>query len=192
MFTLPLGENNIEIWNDCGIEWLDFLNFSSAININTTGGILASFEYVVKRRYGFEASFIYWYEIVDLYFEATDITIEGSPNFILPTIGMNYHFLTDDKKDLYAGGLISLGVIATGVMFDIEVSKDVALGLNLGMDYYLEKSWSLGATIKYIDFGELDFSLLPSGLEGIICNNGLFGIGHMNTISVTLGAGYRF
>jgi hypothetical protein len=33
---------------------------------------------------------------------------------------------------------------------------------------------------------------LPAGLEGIICNNGLFGAGSMNFISVTFGAGYRF
>jgi opacity protein-like surface antigen len=110
----------------------------------------------------------------------------------MPTIGANYHFLTDEKKDLYAGGLCCLGAIATGVGPDIEISKDVALGLNLGMDYYLEGSWSVGATLKYIDFGEIDFSLLPPWLEGVICNNGLFGLGHLNNLSITMGVGYKF
>ncbi|MBI4720471.1 MAG: hypothetical protein HY770_04490 [Chitinivibrionia bacterium] len=192
VFIEPLGDNRVEAWNDCGDGWLDYLSFSGSIKINTTGGVVASFEYVLARKYGIEAGFAYWPTIVDLHFEASGVTVDGSPNFIMPTIGMNYHFLTDEKKDLYAGGLCCLGVIATGFASDIEVSKDVALGLNAGIDYYVKNSWSLGACLKYIDFGELDFSLLPPGLEGIVCDNGLFGIGHMNTISFTLGAGYRF
>lgn len=192
VIILPLGENHVEAWNDCDSGWFDLLDFNSEINVNATGGFLASFEYVVKRRYGLEASLVYWYEFVDLKFETEDVTVEGSPNFIMPTIGANYHFWIDAKKDIYAGGLCCLGVIATGLGTDIEVSKDIALGLNLGMDYYLEESWSVGASMKYIDFGEIDFSLLPSGLDGIICNNGLFGLGHLNNISVTVGAGYRF
>ncbi len=188
----PLGEDRVEGWNDCGSGWLSLLNFYSAINVNTVGGIHASFEYVLARRYGIEASFVHWSNIVSLHFEASGVTIDGSPNFIMPTIGANYHFLVDAKKDVYAGGFCCLGVIATGLGTDIEVSKDVALGLNLGMDFYIKKSWSLGANVKYIDFGELNFSLLPPELEGIICYNGLFGIGHLNCISVTCGIGYRF
>ncbi len=192
IFIRPLGDNHIELWNDCGSGWFDLLNFNSSIDVNTTGGILASFEYVFGTRYGIEAGFAYWHEFVDLNFEATGLTIHGSPNFIMPTIGANYHFLTDEKKDLYAGGLCCLGVIATGMGTDIEISKDIALGLNLGADYYVHDPWSVGLALKYLDFGELDFSLLPPGLEGIICNNGLFGIGHLNCISVTAGIGYRF
>ena len=194
LVTIPLGDNNIEGWNDCGDGWLDYLSFTSTININTTGGALASFEYVLARKFGIEASFVYWKNIIDIQFEAEgwDLTVEGSPNFILPTIGLNYHFKTNAKIDVYGGGLISLGVIATGFGADIEVSKDFALGLSLGMDYYIKKSWSLGATLKYFDFGEMDFSVLPPGVEGIICDNGLFGIGHMNVISLTFGAGYKF
>jgi len=192
VFILPLGDNHVEAWNECDSGWFDLLNFQSAIDVNTTGGFLASFEYVVKGRYGIEASLVYWYEFVGLRFEAEDLLIEGSPNFIMPTIGLNYHFLIDEKKDIYAGGLCCLGVIATGLGADIEVSKDFALGLNLGMDYFVEESWSVGACLKYIDFGEIDFSLLPSGLEGIVCNNGLFGLGHLNCVSMTLGVGYKF
>ncbi len=192
VFILPLGENHVEAWNECDSGWLDLLNFSSSIDVNTTGGFLASFEYVVKSRYGLEVSLVYWYEFVGLRFETEDVTVEGSPNFIMPTIGVNYHVLVDEKKDIYTGGLCCLGVIATGLGTDIEVSKDIALGLNLGMDYYVKESWSVGGSVKYIDFGEIDFSLLPAGLEGIVCNNGLFGLGHLNNISVTLGVGYRF
>jgi outer membrane protein W len=194
LVTIPLGDNTIEGWNDCGEGWLEYVSFTSTININTTGGVLASFEYVLARRFGIEASFVYWYKFIDLQFEAEglDLTVEGSPNFILPTIGLNYHFMTNEKVDIYGGGLISLGVIATGFGSDIEVSKDVALGLTFGTDYYVKKSWSLGATLKYIDFGELDFSVLPPGVEGFICDNGLFGIGHLNVISITFGAGFKF
>jgi outer membrane protein W len=191
LLTLPLGTNHVEAWNDCGSGWLDYLSFASSIDVNTSGGLLASFEYVVARRYGFEASFVYWSKIVNLRFAATGITIEGSPNFIMPTLGVNYHFLTDEKKDLYGGALCALGVIATGFGTDIDVSKDVALGLNLGLDYYVRKSWSVGANLKYVDFGRLDFSVLPPGV-GFICDNGLFGVGHMNVISLSCGIGYRF
>jgi opacity protein-like surface antigen len=192
ILTLPLGSNHVEAWNDCGSGWLDYLSFNSTIDVNSSGGVLASFEYVVRRRYGLEIGLTYWRRIVNLRFEATGLTVEGSPNFIMPTIGVNYHFLTDKKKDFYGGALCALGVIATGFSTEIEVSKDVALGLGFGMDYYARESWSFGAAVKYIDFGELDFSVLPPGVQGIICNNGLFGLGHMSVVSLTCGIGYRF
>jgi len=192
VLTFPLGSNHVEAWNDCGSGWLDYLSFQSSIDVNAAGGILASFEYVVARKYGFEVGLVYWNRIVNLQFAATGITVEGSPNFIMPTLGVNYHFLTDEKKDVYGGALCALGVIATGFYTDIEVSKDSALGVNFGMDYYVRESWSVGAAVKYVDFGELAFSVLPPGLEGVVCDNGLFGIGHMNVVSLTLGIGYRF
>jgi opacity protein-like surface antigen len=190
--TLPLGENHVKAWNDCSSEGFDYLDFRSAIDVNTCGGILANFEYVMRGRYGLEVDLIYWRRIVGLSFAASGLTVDGSPNFILPTFGLNYHFLIDERKDMYAGALCSLGVIATGFFSDIEISKDVALGLNVGMDYFIRESWSLGGSLKYIDFGEMDFSVLPSGWKGFICDNGLFGIGHMNVVSLTFGVGYRF
>ena len=192
ILIVPLGDNHVEGWNDCGSGWFDFLNFFSSIDAQTAGGVCASFEYVLKRRYGIEVSLAYWANIVKIYFATDETTIEGSPNFIMPVIGFNYHFLTDGKKDIYAGPIACLGVKGTGLGINVEVSKDIALGLKLGMDYYITKSWSLGANLSYLDFGEMDFSLLPTGLSGILCNNGLFGIGSMNFVSVTFGAGYRF
>ncbi len=194
LLTVPLSNNRVEGWNNCTGWLINYSSFHSSINVNTSEGVLANFEYVVARKYGFEINLMYWREIVKLHFAATKIktTIDGSPNFIMPTVGMNYHFLTDGKKDIYGGALCALGVIATGFYTDIEVSKDLALGLNLGIDYYIKRPWSLGATFKYIDFGEVDFSVLPPGVEGFVCNNGLFGIGHMNFVSLTFGIGYRF
>lgn len=190
--TVPLGENHVEGWNDCSSEGFDYLDFSSTIDINTAWGILGNFEYVIKRRYGLEVNLIYWRKIVGLHFETEDLEVDGSPNFIFPTLGINYHFLSDEKKDMYAGALCGLGIIATGVLSDIEITKDVSLGLNLGMDYFIKESWSLGGSLKYIDFGEVDFSVLPPGVEGFICDNGLFGIGSLNFVSLTFGVGYRF
>ena len=193
MLTAPLGENTVEAWNDCGDGgWFDYLAFRGLLESNVSGGASASFEYVFSGRYGLEASFIYWYDILDIRFETEGFTAEGSPNFILPTIGANYHLVNDERKDIYAGASVTLGVLATGVAFDMDVSKDVALGLNLGMDYRLDERWSIGGSLKYIDFGEIDFSLLPSWLEGVVCDNGLVGFGHLNTVTVSFGAGYRF
>jgi opacity protein-like surface antigen len=192
MLTTPLAENHVEAWNDCGSGVLHYLSFSASIDVNSSAGFLGSFEYVVGHRYGLELGLLYWNRIVNLEFDATGVEVRGSPNFIMPTLGVNYHFLVDGTKDLYAGGLVALGVIATGFYTDIEVSKDVALGLNLGLDYYVRRSWSVGGTIKYVDFGELDFSVLPPGVSGFICDNGLFGLGAMNVLSLTFGVGYRF
>jgi outer membrane protein W len=189
---IPLGDNSVEAWNDCGSGWLDYLSFSSSIDVNTTAGVLASFEYVAARRFGFELDLVYWSEVVGLSFEATGVTVEGSPNFILPTLGANYHFFTSEKVDAFAGALCTLGIIASGFASEIEISKDFALGLNLGMDYYLGESWSLGGSLKYLDFGEVAFSVLPPGIDGLICDNGLFGIGHLNFVSLNFGIGYRF
>jgi opacity protein-like surface antigen len=192
VYIAPLGDNHGEGWNECGSGWFGFLDFYSSINANEAGGVVGSFEYVLKRRYGIEAGLAYWNDIVSIYFTTDGTTVEGSPNFIMPTIGFNYHFLAGARTDIYAGALSCLGVIATGLGADIEVSKDFALGLKIGADYCVKTSWSVGAVLQYIDFGEMDFSLLPPGLEGIVCDNGIFGIGSMNFVSLTCGMGYRF
>jgi outer membrane protein W len=192
LVTFPLGENNVAAWNDCGSGWLGSVGFESSIDTHISGGLLANFEYVLMRRYGIEVGFTYWHEILTLWAEAAGYTVEGAPNFIMPTLGANFHFLTDEKKDIYGGALCALGVIATGSGSDMDVSKDVALGLSLGMDYYVKGSWSVGGTAKYIDFGEIDFSLFPEGVQGFLCDNGLMGLGHLNVISLTFGIGYRF
>ena len=68
--------------------------------------------------------------MVELRFEAEGIEIEGAPNFILPVLGGNYHFLSRGNTDLYAGAIVGLGLLATGnPIGDIEISSDVALGL---------------------------------------------------------------
>ncbi len=192
LMTIPLGGNNVAAWNDCGSGLLGGISFESSIDTRTSGGVLGSFEYVFKRKYGVEIGLTYWRQILTLWAEAAGYTVEGFPNFIMPTFGANYHFLTDEKMDLYGGALCTLGVIATGSGSDIDVSKDVALGLSFGMDYYVKDSWSVGAAAKYIDFGEIDFSLFPEGVQGFLCDNGLFGLGHLNVVSLTVGIGYRF
>jgi opacity protein-like surface antigen len=192
IMTIPLGGNNVAVWNDCGSGWLGHLGFDSSIDTRTSGGVLGSFEYVLRHKYGLEIGLTYWRQILTLWAEAAGYTVEGFPNFILPTLGANYHFLTDEKKDIYGGALCTLGVIATGSGSDVDVSKDVALGLSFGMDYYVKDSWSVGAAAKYIDFGEIDFSLFPKGVQGFLCDNGLIGLGRLNVVSLTIGIGYRF
>ncbi|MDD3642548.1 MAG: hypothetical protein PHQ19_03690, partial [Candidatus Krumholzibacteria bacterium] len=127
-----------------------------------------------------------------LEYRAEDLLIEGSPNFILPTLGANYHFWSDERKDFYAGGFATLGVIVSGVGFNMDLESDWALGLNAGMDYTVSGPWTLGITMKYIDFGTLDFSVLPEGIQGLVCDNGGFGVGGLNFLSATAGVGYRF
>lgn len=190
--SMTTGHNSVEAWNSCDSDFFSFLDFSSGIKVNDTWGVLGSFEYVFARRYGLEVSFLYWWELVELTFAATGVEIAGAPNFILPVVGGNYHFLTRGKTDAFAGAIVGLGLLATGKpVTDIEISSDVALGLNLGLDYYVGDSWSVGCTLKYVDFGEVDFSIFPPGFSGLICNNGLFGIGNMSLVSLTFGVGLK-
>jgi len=192
LLAFPLGDNEVAGWNECG-GFFSLLDFYAGVSTNNSVGVTANFEYVFKGRYGIELSFLYMREVVDLEARVTGLKIAGSPNFVMPMLGANYHFISDSKKDLYAGGFVGLGVIATGWSYErIEISKDVALGLNLGLDYYLGDSWSLGGSVKYTDFGEIGFSIFPPGYSGLICDNGLFGLGHMNMVTFTVGAGYRF
>lgn len=191
--SVTTGDNHAEAWNDCGASIFSFLDFSASIDVNNTVGVLGSFEYVLARRFGIELSFVYWWELVELKFEVAGIDVAGAPNFILPTLGGNYHFLTGGKTDVYAGFIVGTGLSASGKpAADIEVSMDVALGLNLGLDYYINDHWSFGGTLKYLDFGNVDFSVLPPGVEGFICNNGAFGIGNLSLVTITFGAGYKF
>jgi opacity protein-like surface antigen len=193
---VPLGENEVEAWNQCNdLPFLSFLDFYSALKVNTAGGVVASFEYVFKRRIGAELSFMYLADVIEIEFTATDVdlSIKGAPNFTFPLLGANYHLTPGKPVDAYAGGFVALGVIAMGFPADeIEISKNFALGVNAGMDYHLGKAWSLGANLKYMDFGEVDFSVYPPGFEGFVCNNGLVGLGHLNFVSISLGVGYRF
>lgn len=193
MYSWPLGDNRVEAWNTCDDSFFDVLDFYSTINVNNSAGVIAGFEYVFARRYGVEVTFMYWHKVVDLEFEATGITIAGAPNFIMPVLGFNYHFLKGRRTDLYAGVMGGLGVIATGWGYDnLEITKDMSLGLNLALDYYLDHSWSIGGDLKYLDFGRMDFSIFPPGFEGFVCNNGLFGIGDLRLLSMTIGVGYKF
>lgn len=187
----PLGDDEIAIWNECG-GWLDWLDFEAEVFVERTAGISGSFEYVFKRRYGIEVALTWWYDVIMVDYRAEDLRIEGSPNFILPTLGANYHFFSDGRKDFYAGGFFTLGVLVSGIGFDMELESDWALGLNAGMDYAVSGPWTLGITLKYIDFGTLDFSILPPGLEGLVCDNGGFGVGNLNFLSATAGIGFRF
>jgi len=196
ILAVPLGDTRAEAWNDCDdIPLLTVLDFYSAIKVNTAGGVVASFEYVFARRVGLELSFMYLAEVVEMEFTATnaDLSITGTPNFTFPTVGANYHFTPGRALDVYAGGFVALGIIAMGFPAEnIEIAKDVALGINVNGDYYLGKSWSLGAGVKYMDFGQVDFSVFPPGVSGLICNNGVVGFGHLNLMSISLGVGYRF
>lgn len=187
----PLGEDHVEVWNECG-GWFDWLDFRATIDVERTAGVAGSFEYVFKRRYGIEVAMTWWYDAVVIDYRAEDLSITGSPNFILPTIGANYHFYNDDRKDIFAGGFVTIGVIVTGVGFGVDLESDWTIGLNAGMDYTVSGPWTLGVTLKYIDFGTLDFSLLPPGIKGIVCDNGAFGVGNLNYLSATAGVGYRF
>jgi opacity protein-like surface antigen len=190
--SMATGHNGVEAWNSCDNSFFSFLDFTSSIEVNDTWGVLGSFEYVFARKYGIEVTFLYWWELVELRFETEGIEIEGAPNFILPVLGGNYRFLTRGDTDLYAGVIVGLGLLATGnPVGDIEIGSDVALGLNLGLDHYVSDSWSVGCSVKYVDFGEVDFSIFPPGVGGLICNNGLFGIGSMSLVSLTLGIGLR-
>jgi len=192
LLSLPVGDNEVSGWNECGDYW-SLLDFYGAARSNNSLGVTASFEYVISGRYGIELSFVYMREVVDLEARVTGLRIEGSPNFVLPMIGSNYHFLNDENIDLYAGGFVGLGVIATGWSYEnIEISKDIALGINVGLDYYLTDTWSMGGSMKYTDFGEIGFSIFPPGYSGLICDNGLIGLGSMNMFTFTVGAGYRF
>ena len=193
LYTWPTGDNYVEAWNDCDDALLNFLDFSSSINVNNTLGGFVGFEYVLAHRYGIEGTLLFWRNVVDLTFEAAGYEVAGTPSFIMPILGFNYHFFKGKKTDLYAGPLAGLGILATGWGYeDLTIGTDVALGLNLAFDYYVGDSWNFGTSLKYLDFGELDFSIFPPGFEGIICNNGLFGIGDMSILSLTIGVGYKF
>ena len=154
IYAFPLGENDVAAWNTCDdIPLLSILDFYSAIKANAAGGVVGSFEYVFKRRVGLEISFMYLAEVVTMEFTAgaADLNIAGAPNFTFPTLGANYHFTPGRMLDAYAGGFIALGIIATGFPAEnVEIAKDVALGINTGVDYYFNKSWSLGASLTAV------------------------------------------
>ena len=193
LYTWPMGDNYVEAFNTCDEAFLSFLDFNSSINVNETIGGFVGFEYVLAHRYGIEGTLLFWRKVVDLKFEVEGYEVAGTPSFIMPILGFNYHFFKGKQTDLYAGPLLGLGILATGWGYeDLTIGKDVALGLNLALDYYVDDSWSFGTSLKYLDFGELDFSIFPPGFEGIICNNGLFGIGDMSILSLTIGVGYKF
>jgi len=191
--AVPFGDNKAEIWNSCDGILFGALDFTAAVDLQTAGGAVGSFEYVIKQHYGLQLSFLYAANIVEISFHSEDLDIVGRPNFIMPLLGFNYHFRARRDFELYVGPVLGLGVLATGTPLDkVEISKGVALGLQVGADWFLNPHWSLGAFVDYLDFGEVDFSVLPPGIDGFICDNGVVGLGAMNFLCFGLGVGYEF
>ncbi len=110
--------------------------------------------------------------------------------------GVNFHFATDRKADVYAGPLaavVQYSDISTGPFFfffltpspspiRVSLDTDFALGANLGVDVPLgEGHWLFNANARYL------VSSIAAETSG-----GVHGVADYDPLMLGLGFGYRF
>ena len=113
----------------------------------------------------------------------------GISSFTPLTIGLNYHFPTDQSLDLYAGpflafvryGDVSVQTGTGGVVTSETVDTDTGWGVILGIDLPLGSgNWLLQSNLRYIDT-----SLTGSTSDGRFD-------GDFDPLIFSIGFGYRF
>lgn len=112
----------------------------------------------------------------------------GTVKQLPPTLLAQYHFLPDGQIDPYVG----LGLNYTRVSgasfdpsvsaFDLSVDKSsVGLALQVGLDYKIDKTWSVNVDVKYIDI-KVDVKSAGTKLTEL----------KVSPLIAGVGVGYRF
>lgn len=167
---------------------------SSAVELESGFGFAAGFNYRASERFGLELAVIEGVESdVRLSGPAAEVISGiGGYGFTAVSAGLNLHFASSDRLDVYAGPLLAWVTYSNldvrlafggsapnggGTRITIPVVRlesDLALGAVLGVDApFGSGGWALNSSIRWLetgisgsdlDFGEIDFDPLIVGL----------------------------
>ena len=166
-----------------GVNQRDQLNIGSGVGL----GIAA--EYLFRPKHGIELGLIagnidatFIRDLDELWgMDDDDLSL------LMPSIGYNYHFRPDEKADVYFGpalALVDVGSASFNVL-DERVKRsfdsDLALGLQLGVDWWLsgDRSWGLHTGARYFDLQIEDDAGEELELD-------------VNPLMLTVGVSHRF
>ena len=132
-------------------------------------------------------------ELILTYPQKHDVTLGGtkigSIKQLPPTLLAQYHFLPDGQFDPYVGAGINYTRV-WGAEFDPAVDsvyhlgveqKSIGPAVQVGMDYKIDKNWSVNVDVKYIDI-KVDVKSAGSKLTEL----------KVSPIIAAVGVGYRF
>ena len=132
-------------------------------------------------------------ELILTYPQKHDVKLNGgkigSIKQLPPTLLAQYHFLPDGQFDPYVGAGINYTRV-WGAEFDPAVDsvyhlgveqKSIGPAVQVGMDYKIDKNWSVNVDVKYIDI-KVDVKSAGSKLTEL----------KVSPIIAAVGVGYRF
>jgi len=131
-------------------------------------------------------------ELILTYPQKHDVTVGGgkvgSIKQLPPTLLAQYHFLPDGQFDPYVGAGINYTRV-WGAEFDPAVAalnlsveqKSIGPAVQVGMDYKIDKNWSVNVDVKYIDI-KVDVKTNGTVLTEL----------KVSPIIAAVGVGYRF
>ncbi len=158
----------------------------------STVGFGGALEVQLTRRFGIEFAALYseldWEASATIDDQA--LTATGDSRFIPLTGGLNVHLTPGRPFDVYAGGVIGVGlfgdaellVTQTNEASTIESHNDFVWGATAGVDVHPQgKAWGISASVRYLNaaFDDKD----PTSLFPTV---------DINPIVVTVGAGFVF
>jgi outer membrane protein len=131
-------------------------------------------------------------ELILTYPQKHDVTLGGtkigSIKQLPPTLLAQYHFLPDGQFDPYVGAGINYTRVwgaefdPAVAAFDLSVEqKSIGPAVQVGMDYKIDKNWSVNVDVKYIDI-KVDVKSAGTKLTELT----------VSPIIAAVGVGYRF
>nr|WP_174507169.1 OmpW family outer membrane protein [Acinetobacter sp. Marseille-Q1620] len=117
----------------------------------------------------------------DIYGNGTKI---GHTRYLPPTLSVQYNFNPDGKWNPYIGAGVNYTIYLNEKLFSgdkLDITNSFGFAATAGMDYQINKHFSLGAEARYIDVNS------DLKINGITVGNG-----DVNPMVYTLTLGYKF
>lgn len=108
----------------------------------------------------------------------------GTTRYLPPTLSVQYNFNPEGRFNPYVGAGVNYTYYINEKLLSgdkLDITNSFGFAATLGMDYNINKNWSLGAEVRYIDVNS------DLRVNGVTVGNG-----DVNPMLYTLNVGYRF
>lgn len=108
----------------------------------------------------------------------------GTTRYLPPTLSVQYNFNPEGRFNPYIGAGVNYTYYINEKLLSgdkLDITNSFGFAATLGMDYNINKNWSVGAEMRYIDVNS------DLRVNGVTVGNG-----DVNPTLYTLNVGYRF
>lgn len=108
----------------------------------------------------------------------------GYTRYLPPTLSVQYNFNPEGRFNPYIGAGVNYTYYFNEKLISedkLSITNSFGFAATLGMDYNIDKHWSLGAELRYIDVNS------DIRINGVTAGNG-----DVNPMLYTLNLGYKF